>query len=251
MQIVLLGTGGYYANDRRQTACIALPEHGVVVDGGSALFRLPEVCQKEHIHLFLTHAHLDHIVGLPSLLMPLMLGTFQQVTVYATADVLGAIRTHLFSDPLFPVAVPFACEEIEPTGSRLLPDGLLVEWQPLLSHPGGSLAYRCSASAPNGTRRVAYVTDTQVDGTYTDFIRGVDLLIHECYFPDGREQIAAQTGHCCASQVAELAHSAQVQRLIAVHFDPTTDDEDPVGLDVMQARFPATELGSDRMLVRI
>ena len=39
MKLVLLGTTGYHANDRRQTACMLLPEIGVMFDAGTALYR--------------------------------------------------------------------------------------------------------------------------------------------------------------------------------------------------------------------
>ena len=40
MKLVLLGTTGYHANDRRQTACFMLPELGVVFDAGTGLYRV-------------------------------------------------------------------------------------------------------------------------------------------------------------------------------------------------------------------
>ena len=42
MRLVLLGTTGYHANDRRQTACLMLPEVGVVFDAGSGFYRVSE-----------------------------------------------------------------------------------------------------------------------------------------------------------------------------------------------------------------
>ena len=76
-----------------------------------------------------------------------------------------------------------------------------------LTHPGGSRGYLLEA---NG-KRVAYITDTTVDGSYTEFIRGVDVLIHECYFPDELAEWCEKTGHSHTSQVATHWHARDAQ----------------------------------------
>ena len=47
----------------------------------------------------------------------------------------------------------------------------------------------------------------------------VHLLVHECTFADGLEDLAALTGHSCLTPVAELARDAAVGRLVLVHFN--------------------------------
>ena len=64
MKVVLLGTTGYHPNDRRQTACMMLPELGVAFDAGTATYRVSEYLSTDSLDIFLSHAHLDHVVGL-------------------------------------------------------------------------------------------------------------------------------------------------------------------------------------------
>ncbi|HEX5471716.1 MAG TPA: hypothetical protein VFW73_07500 [Lacipirellulaceae bacterium] len=64
MKLVLLGTGGYFPTSRRQTACLMLPEIGVVLDAGSGICRIGKYLRTDYLEIFLTHAHLDHIAGL-------------------------------------------------------------------------------------------------------------------------------------------------------------------------------------------
>ena len=59
MKLVLLGTTGYHANDRRQTACVMLPESGVVFDAGTGFYRTAEYLQTDTLDVFLSHAHLQ------------------------------------------------------------------------------------------------------------------------------------------------------------------------------------------------
>ena len=64
MKLVLLGTTGYHPSDRRQTPCLLLPECGVMLDAGTATYRAADYLQTSELDIFLTHAHLDHIIGL-------------------------------------------------------------------------------------------------------------------------------------------------------------------------------------------
>ncbi|MCA9000129.1 MAG: metal-dependent hydrolase [Planctomycetaceae bacterium] len=252
MRIQLLGTGGYYPNDKRHTACYLLAEAGIVLDAGTATYRLPALTRDEHQDVFLTHAHLDHVFGLTFLLVPILNQQYRRVTVHGTQQTIDAIQNFLFQDVLFPVDPPFQCEVIPPTGEMVIRDQYRVRWQPLPSHPGGSTAFRIErfgeGVAPSS---FAYVTDTRVDGSYVDFIREVDLLIHECYFPDDKEGLAELTGHSIARDVANVAREANVGRLIAIHVDPQSNEEDPIGLEGMRATFANTELAVDQMDVDI
>ena len=94
-------------------------------------------------------------------------------------------------------------------------------------------------------RSLAYITDTTAPGDYTDFIRNVDVLIHECYFPDSMEDWATLTGHSCSSAVAQVAADAAVCQLYLVHADPQHPEDDPVGLDTIRVIFPNTFLAED------
>ena len=116
-----------------------------------------------------------------------------------------------------------------------------------LVHPGGALGYRLDWPGHS----LAYVTDTTAtnDASYLDAIAGVDLLLHECYFPDSMAEMAALTGHSVTTPVAELARNAQVGRLVLVHIDPAAEEQDPLKLDAARAIFPGTVLGYDGMEV--
>jgi ribonuclease BN (tRNA processing enzyme) len=116
-----------------------------------------------------------------------------------------------------------------------------------LNHPGGSLGFLLEMDG----KRLAYITDTTVDGTYTEFIRGADVLIHECNFPDELAQWCEKTGHSHTTQVATLAREAQVGRLYLTHIDPQQPGDDPIGLQTARAIFPTTVLAEDLMEIEI
>ncbi len=116
-----------------------------------------------------------------------------------------------------------------------------------LQHPGGTIGFRLDWPGHS----LAYVTDTvaRPNADYIEHIRGVDLLVHECYFPDSLRAMAEKTGHSWTTPVAELARAAGVGRLILVHVNPIAPEADPVGLAGARAIFPRTDIGHDRMVV--
>lgn len=242
MKLLLLGTTGYHPNDRRQTACLMLPQLGVVLDAGSAMYRVREHLRGDTLDIFLTHAHLDHVMGLTFLFDVLEGRSIERVTVHGEAAKLAAIREHLFAEPLFPVEPPFQMQTLAP--QITLSDGSRLTHFPL-KHPGGSIGYRIDWP----DRSLAYVTDTvaAVEADYVAKIRGVDLLIHECYFGDDMPDQAELTGHSCLTPVAEVAAAARVGRMVLVHINPLLADDDQLDLAAARKIFPHIEVGVDRM----
>ncbi|MCH2113555.1 MAG: MBL fold metallo-hydrolase [Pirellulales bacterium] len=242
MKLLLLGTTGYHPNDRRHTACLMLPELGVLFDAGSAMFRVGEYLQTSTLDIFLTHAHLDHVIGLTFLFDVAHGREIERITVHGEQEKLAAIRQHLFSRLLFPVEPPFETRPLEQ--EIALPGGGVLTHFPL-KHPGGSVGFRADWK----DRSMAYVTDTvaAADTDYVDKIRGVDLLIHECYFGDDMAEHAELTGHSCLSPVAQVAAAAEVGRMVLVHVNPLLANDKELGVAGARKIFPNIEIGVDRM----
>jgi ribonuclease BN (tRNA processing enzyme) len=242
MKLVLLGTGGYFPTSRRQTACLMLPEIGVVLDAGSGMYRLGKYLQTEALDIFLTHAHLDHVAGLTCLLNVVPSDVLERTTLHGHSAKLAAVREHLFAEAIFPVPPPFRFAALE--GSHALAQGGHLEHFPL-THPGGSLGFRLEWPGHS----MAYVTDTMADITadYIREIRGVDLLVHEAFFAEDVGFMLSKTGHSSLLAVAAVAAEANVGRLVAVHIDPQIDDDSVFDITAARKLFANTELAVDGM----
>lgn len=244
MKLVFLGTAGYHPSERRHTSCLMLPELGVVFDAGSGFFRVRDWLMTPTLDIFLTHAHLDHCLGLTFLLNVAYGKQLARITIHGDARKLDSIRTHLFNADLFPVLPSVEWRPLEST-VELLHGHQLRHWPQ--RHPGGSCGYRIDGPG----RSFAFVTDTTADpnAEYVHQIRDVDLLVHECNFNDAQAEFAEITGHSCATPVGQVARAANVGRLYLTHFDPLSPHETPIDLAAVRASFPNVELADDRVVV--
>src|SRR5260221_6975229 len=107
MKLVLLGTGGYHPTERRHTACFMIPELGIVLDAGTALFRARDQLMTSQLDIYLTHAHLDHVAGLTFLFDVFGSREMERVTIHAEPEKLAAIDQHLLNELIFPVKLPY------------------------------------------------------------------------------------------------------------------------------------------------
>ena len=244
MRVILLGTGGYHPTEQRETACLMIPERGVILDAGTSSYRIPDRIEKQDLNIFLSHAHLDHVIGLTYLLVPFAQKQITSANVFGTKKTIEAVQHHLFSQELFPVLPPYEFFELKEETS-LAGGGTLTTIEQ--EHPGASLGFKLAWP----DCQLAYLTDTFSNKSQQEFISGVDLLVHECNFPEGYEEWAKKTGHSTPTPVAEMARDADVGRLILTHFDPLLQDDPPFSLEQVRNIFPNTELAYDLMEIEL
>ena len=223
MNIEFFGTAGYHPAETRHTSCAyiekAAPDCGFVLDAGTGFFRLIGRPLPSRLAIFLSHAHLDHCFGLTYYLDVIhSCPTLCELTIYGTRECIDAVLG-IFDSPLFPVAYRGKSVVVKP-GKTLDINGVGVTCHPL-THPGGSLAYRFQWPE----KSLAYVTDTIGDERYLDFIKDVDLLIHERNFSNELLDLAIVSGHCTTNDVIRVAQCAKAKQLALTHFNPLEEGE--------------------------
>ncbi len=241
MNITCLGSGGYQPTETRHTSCFLLASEGIVLDAGTGLFRLPQYLETDKLDILLSHAHLDHVVGLTYLLH--VRDRCPNIVIHGEASKLAAVQQHLFSELLFPILPSVTFRPLEESSkSIVVGDQCQVSWFPL-THPGGSIGYRLDWP----DRALGYVTDTTADpaSPYIPHVHGVSLLVHECYFDDDQSELAQLTGHSCVSDVAQVALAAKAKQLALMHIDPQETQPDRL-LNKCREQFADTVLCRDR-----
>ena len=249
MRVEFLGTAGYHPSETRHTTGLwlpdAAPDDAFLLDGGSGTFRLIDRPMPARLHVFMTHAHLDHTLGLTFLYNVVHVARIAresdvEITFHGDAKTRDAICNRLFAPLIFPLGFRWQWHEIE-AAQPFEVAGVRVQTA-LLDHPGGSLGYRFEW--PN--RTLSFVTDTRATSRYFPLIEGADLLIHERNFPDAMSEIALQSGHCTSRDLIVAARAAGASQVAAMHFNPLTHS-DPLEADNVYAQLPQVVAAADGM----
>lgn len=209
----------------------------VILDAGTGMRRLGTKLLKEgkkEIHLLLTHAHWDHLWGLP-FFKPLF-SEGVSIYVYGCMSARESVRSIIASamkPPYFPINIDDVSAKVtyqdlcsEPV---LVGSGLCSTFP--LNHPNGGTGIRFEEDG----RAFAFFPDNEIGfahpegGDYdefVEFIRGVDLLIHDAeYTRDEYEKATRGWGHSVFLDTVELAIQADVKRLLLWHLNQERSDD--------------------------
>lgn len=218
MRIRTLGCSGGIGAGSRTSAMLI--DNDVLIDAGTGIGDLGLADLHEIRHVFLTHAHLDHIAGLPMLIDANFEEDFElPVTVYAREETLEAIKAHLFNDVIWP---DFA----------KIPDPDRAILQYVVCNPGDTVsighrdfnAIDVSHSVPslgftvqNSGGVFAVSGDTKTNETLWPALNAVDdlrVLVIEVSFPDEQESLATTAGHYCPTTMCRdlrrLRHNPEI-----------------------------------------
>lgn len=253
MRVEFLGTAGYHPSETRQTTGIlmpdAAPDAAFLIDGGSGTFRLCDRDLPPNLHVFLTHAHLDHTIGLNFLYDVIYIQRQRQerdlkITFHGDVKTRDAVCGKLFDPLIFPLPFVWQWHEIE-ASKPFEVAGVRINTS-ILPHPGGSLGYRFDWSS----HALGFVTDTGATSSYYPLIEGVNTLIHERNFPDEFCELAHQSGHCTSRDLVAAAHASGAQQIAAMHFNPLTPT-DPLQQDDVYSQLPGVISATDGLMLKI
>ncbi|MDH7516809.1 MAG: ribonuclease Z [Candidatus Thermoplasmatota archaeon] len=77
---------------------------------------------------------------------------------------------------------------------------------------------------PRKGRKIVITGDTKPYQKLIEFSKDADVLIHDATFDSELEEIAIEYGHATASQAAEIAKKANVEKLFLTHISPRYTD---------------------------
>lgn len=230
MKLQVLGCAGGIGGHQRYTTCLWL-DRDILLDAGTGLSSLDMRQLAEIDHVFLTHAHLDHVAGL-ALLVDTVLGKRSgPITVHASEQVADALKKHLFNWVLWPdfAQIPNAVDPI-------------LRWAPF--EPGTTIdidGRKIATFAVNHTEgAVAYWVHDEKSGFLFsgDMCSTPDLwaalvnqkklskVIVDCSFPNAESELAAVSKHFCPqtllADIGAMTHSIE---FLICHLKPGQEDK--------------------------
>ena len=241
---------------------ITSEENLIILDAGTGIIPLGKRLAKEksktkfHIHLFLTHFHIDHTLGI--LFFAPLFSKDIEITFYSalrpeeTRKMLGLLMGGRF----FPVDFN---ETESKKNFKQVPPGdfnignIRISHVPL-HHPQGSLAYRFHEKG----KSVVFATDTEhpekgVDRLLVAFAKKADIFVYDSTFtPEEYSQGKRGWGHSTWLEGTRIAEQAGVKKLYLSHFNPSHSDE-KIGMIInnAQKKFRETYAAKEGLTIRL
>ena len=266
-EVTFLGTNGScaYNNGKRRkygsnTACVAVSAGGktLIFDTGTGIcgFSALEDYQRDHISIFYSHYHIDHLQGL--MFCPPLFNPKNVIDIFGASD----------NDNLRSTVNVFLSPPFNPTGlgafnaninfhhlmeEEMLPltEDLIVHTYPLSHSGGGAVGYRVEYDG----KSFCYCPDVELadhrsDSELLNFMSYVDLLVLDSSFDHGK--VIEGWGHSSWKECAEWSKRANVKKLALFHYGFNVSDEE---IDEMDAKakeiFPGAFAAADFMKVKL
>lgn len=86
----------------QQHSCCLIIDDCVAIDAGSLAMSTTDVQKQKIRNVVLTHAHLDHVAGLPLFIDDLFASLEEPVLIHATQKVIDALEEHIFNWVIYP-----------------------------------------------------------------------------------------------------------------------------------------------------
>jgi ribonuclease BN (tRNA processing enzyme) len=236
MKVRVLGCSGGIGGAHRTTALLV--DNDILIDAGTGVGSLSVEELADIDHVFLTHAHLDHIACLPIMVDSVARRRATPLTIYATEGVTSILRSHIFNWSVWPdfthiprrdvpfmryqeinVGVPIRLGERSITAipaEHVVP---AVGYH--LDSGGASLVFSGDSTA--SLARVAYLAG----------VRNLRYLVVETAFSEKEKQIAIAAKHFYPSLLAEeLATLSGDVEIFITHLKP--GDEEAIMAEIRQ-----------------
>jgi phosphoribosyl 1,2-cyclic phosphodiesterase len=246
MKIKLLGTRGSIPTPGKDTVkyggnttCIDLTLNSgqkIIIDAGSGMRVLSNEILSEkinHINLFLTHSHWDHIQGFP-FFIPIYIPNFS-IKIFAASptyerllDILkGQMKSIYYPVPFKQIGAKIEFEKIRKSG--ILIDGVKIS-SILTNHPLETHAFKFEEDG----KIFVFMSDNELDHQdiavvpyeeHLDFIKDSDVLIHDAQYEKREMKKHKSWGHSSWEQTVAFAKDGKIKTLYLTHYDPTRKDK--------------------------
>ena len=226
------------------SSCVEIETGGpayVICDLGSGVRAFGQAVMARHgtapqtYHIFMSHLHWDHIMGLPFFTPAYVPGN--RIRIYGGHALLEAALRRQQDEPSFPV--PFSTfraniefVHLEP-GRRHDVAGMAVTLK-LQRHAGDSYGYRFESQG----RSVVYSTDSEhtlADAaeadSFVEFFRDADLVVFDAMYSLAEAiSVKADWGHSSNVVGVDLCQRAGARHLCLFHHEPAFSDETIAGV---------------------
>jgi ribonuclease BN (tRNA processing enzyme) len=228
MKLTVLGCSGGIGSGRH-TTCFKLDDD-ILIDAGTGITRLSLEQLTAIDHVFITHSHLDHALGLPLMLDAVGDRRSQPLTVHALPETLEILSAHMFNWKLWPDFREIPDAENPWVKFRPLPLGSSVTLgkRTLTTLPAHHVVPACGYRISGKNGSIVFTGDTTTSEalmhTLNEMSDLTDLIIETSFENNLRDIAVASRHHWPDSLAHELKRLKSQPRIWITHLKPGNEE---------------------------
>ncbi|GKS68854.1 beta-lactamase superfamily domain-containing protein [Nitrosomonas sp. PY1] len=228
MKLRTLGCSGGIGSGEQTTAFLL--DEDILIDAGTGVggLRRDEMIKIDHI--FLTHAHLDHVVFVPFLVDTVGYVRDKPVTVYVTKATHDVLQKHLFNWHLWPDFTKIPNQHTPYMRYQILTIGDTIDLQgrKITPLPANHVVPTVGYQLNSGRSSLVFTSDTTTNPEFWPIINKIQnlkYLIIESAFCNQKRNIAIRSKHYCPSLLIEdLKRFERHAEIYITHLKPGEAD---------------------------
>ena len=224
----VLGCSGGIGGSNRTTSFLL--NQTILIDAGTGVgdLTMAELLQIEHV--FITHAHLDHIACLPLLIDSTIGARILPVTVHATLATIGILKAHIFNWLIWPdfSVIPNAENAFLRYSPQELGEPYIIDDMIITPIPAEHTIPAVAFEIKNARSSIVFSGDTIGGAAFwqaVNQIKNLKTLIIETAFAERELPLAKLAKHLCPSTLAkELLNLQSDVEVLITHLKPAESD---------------------------
>ncbi|MFC7420168.1 MBL fold metallo-hydrolase [Iodobacter arcticus] len=228
MHLRILGCSGGIGGANRTTSFLI--NDSILIDAGTGVGDLSFTALTRIEHIFLTHAHLDHIACLPMLVDTIMGSRSTPLNVYASEATLNVLKKHIFNWAVWPDFnkiphhdAPFMRYITLDVGQSCTIEKCTITALPAV-HTVPAVGYQLDS----GKNSVIFSGDSVCNVAFWDIVNATDNLSHliiETAFSNREYELANAAKHFCPLTLLEqLKNLSRPCQVLVTHLKPADSE---------------------------
>lgn len=252
MKLRVLGCSGGIGGNLRTTSMLL--DQDILIDAGTGVgdLSLPELRAIDHV--FLTHAHLDHIVCIPLMLDSVADMRESPLIVYATAETLEALQSHIFNWKIWPDFSKIPDPEKPSLRYQVISVGetIHIKGRAITPLPAYHVVPAVGYQLDSGYASVVFTGDTGQQDEFWEQVNRIEnlkYLIIETAFANAEKDLAVLSRHLCPNLLAEeLLKLKRKPEIYITHLKPGESEVTMREIGVCVQNFAPQMLKPDQVI---
>jgi len=206
LKLRTLGCSGGIGSGEQTTAFLL--DDDILIDAGTGVgnLRMDEMIKIDHI--FITHAHLDHVVYIPFLVDTVGYVRNKPIVLHVTEATRDVMQSHLFNWHLWPDFTKIPDERSPYMRYEIVALNETVDLQgrKITPLPANHVVPTVGYQLDSGFSSLVFTSDTTTNPKFWPIVNKIDnlkYLIIESAFCDQKRDIAIRSKHYCPSLLAD------------------------------------------------